>query len=184
MTVFFNRHLDLLQIDHTHAGSSSGFYGSPGKFDFTENSKLDGNNDNGESVLYGLEGDMGKGVDWLASQGVIDVFNGLPDGSDSVIIVPSDIFRSPGGLIPRNADVIIVLSEDWTCDLINIANCYKLRMMKGSHTGNPVTVLRLAGKGTIEEAVLRMGGGISALQGLKISDILDFGSSVSKDDDL
>ena len=173
--------MDFLQIDHTHAGSSSGFYGSPGKFDFTENSKLDGNNDNGESVLHGLEGGMGKGVDWLASQGVIDVFNGLSEGSDSVMIVPSDLFRSPGGLIPRNADVIIVLSEDWTGDLINITNCYKLRMMKGSHTGSPVTVLRLAGKGTIEEAVLRMGGGISALQGLKISDILDFGSSIPKD---
>jgi hypothetical protein len=178
---FLIRHLDFLQIDHTHAGSSSGFYGSPVKLDFTENSKLDGYNDHGESVLHGLEGGMGKGVDWLASQGVIDVFNGLPEGSDSVIIVPSDLFRSPGGLIPRNADVIIVLSEDWTCDLLNITNCYKLRMMKGSHTGNPVTVLRLAGKGTIEEAVLRMGGGISALQGLKISDILDFGSSIPKD---
>ena len=175
------RHLDYLQIDHTHAGSSSGFSGSPGKINSIENTKLDDNNDNGDTVLYGLDGGMGKGLDWLASQGVIDVFNSLPAGSDSVILVQTDLFRSPGGLIPRNADVIIVLSEDWSCDLINITNCYKLRMMVGGHSGTPITVLRLAGKGTIEEAILRVGGGLSALQGLKISEILDFGSSIPRD---
>ena len=175
------RHLDYLQIDHTHAGSSSGLSGSPGKINPTENTKIDDNNDNGDTVLYGLDGGMGKGLDWLASQGVIDVFNRLPAGSDSVILVQTDLFRSPGGLIPRNADVIIVLSEDWSCDLINITNCYKLRMMLGGHSGTPITVLRLAGKGTIEEAILRVGGGLSALQGLKISEILDFGSSIPRD---
>ena len=134
--------------------------------------KGDDNSENGESTVRGLDGIMGSGLGWLRGQGVVDSFNKCPKG---ILLVQNNIFRSPGGLVPRNADAIIVLSESWSGDCVNIRDCYRLQETAGAYTGDTVTIVRVAAKGTLEEAVIRAGGHLTALQGIKFKNLSDPG---------
>ena len=125
--------------------------------------------------MRGLDGGQGQGLGWIKGQGVIDAFNGLSDDAHGVLLVRCDLFRSQGGLLPRNADVIIVLSESWSMNCLDVKACYRLRLLSADCL-HSVTVLRVAVQGTIEEALVRGKGSLSTLQGRKISALLDVGS--------
>ena len=134
--------------------------------------KGDDNSENGESIVRGLDGIMGSGLGWLRGQGIVDSFNKCPKG---ILLVQNNVFRSPGGLIPRNADAIIVLSESWSGDCVSIRDCHRLQLVAGDYTGDTVTIIRVAARGTLEEAVIRAGGNLTALQGIKFKNLSDPG---------
>ena len=123
-----------------------------------------------------MDGGQGPGLGWVKGQGVIEAFNSLAEGTEGVLLVRCDLFRSQGGLLPRNADVVIVLTESWSSDCLDVNACYRLRLLS-AECPRPVTVLRVAAQGTIEEALVRGRGSLSTLQGRKISALLGVGST-------
>ena len=126
-----------------------------------------------ESKVRGLEGDMGEGLAWLRGQSEIDAFNVLKSHQGHVLLVTSDLFRC-GGLLPHHADVVIVLSENWGVEQTDIQHCYTLRAMnlESSSNATHVRIIRVVSKGTLEETLVRKKGHITALQGVRISSLL------------
>ena len=127
----------------------------------------------GDSKVRGLRGDIGDGLDWLRGQSAIDDFNNLEPYEGHVLLVTSKLFRS-SGLLPRQADVVIVLSENWGVEQTDMKNCYSLRMMgvESNPGATHLRIIRVVSKGTLEEVLARKQGRISDLQGMKISDLL------------
>jgi len=106
---------------------------------------------------------VGGSLSWLSSQQCVHEFNST--NVDSCVVLTTCSAFEPPNSIPRLADVVIVLSENWVtpCD---IHACYRTRLMAAGHTGDPVHVIRLVAKGTLEEAVARgKSGGLAVLQG-------------------
>jgi hypothetical protein len=169
-------HLDHIGQQHFYAGLAGNTPIPLAPSTPDETPKGDDHGESGESSVRGLDGGQGPGLGWVKGQGVIEAFNSLSEGTEGVLLVRCDLFRSQGGLLPRNADVIIVLSESWSSDCLDVNACYRLRLLS-TECPRPVTVLRVAVQGTIEEALVRGKGSLSTLQGRKISALLDVGST-------
>lgn len=65
------------------------------------------------------------------------------------MVVTKEVFLIPG-LLPWKADVVIMLSDDWITPT-DIRSCFRLRLTSAGPSGDPVTVVRIVAKGTIEE---------------------------------
>ena len=166
---FFLRYLERNRIDHTYAclARESGVGSS------TSAPKSGYSGEDGNVKVRGLEGDMGDGLGWLCGQNAIDDFNSLEPDQGHVLLVTSDLFRS-GGLLPRQADVVVVLSENWGVEQTDIKHCYLLRVMgmESNPGATHLRIIRVVSKGTLEEVLARKQGRITDLQGLKISGLL------------
>jgi hypothetical protein len=169
-------HLEHIGLQHVYAGLAGDTPGPWAPPTPDETPKADDHGDSVESSVRGLDGGQGPGLGWVKGQGVIEAFNSLAEGTEGVLLVRCDLFRSQGGLLPRNADVIIVLSESWSSDCLDVNACYRLRLLS-TECPRPVIVLRVAVQGTIEEALVRGRGSLATLQGRKISALLDVGST-------
>jgi hypothetical protein len=124
-----------------------------------------------------LEGDM----IWLSVQA--ELFDERDDSSAGVIVVTSHMMSMPG-LLPREVDVVIVMSESWdeVRTARDICQRFKLRLLSAGHTGDPVTVVRIVAKNTVEETLVRKKQSLIRCQGMPIRDLLGSAAFTSKDD--
>lgn len=109
-------------------------------------------------------------VSWLSAQSAVHKFNrtALNASSPALMIVNKEVFLQPG-LLPWKADVVIILSDDWISPT-DIKNCFRLRLASDGPSGDPVTVVRVVAKGTLEEVATRRGGLLN-LQHISLIDI-------------
>eukprot|EP01035_Chromulina_nebulosa_P017286 gene17286-22822_t len=105
---------------------------------------------------------------WLQTQIVVQKFNRTPAAASALMVVTKDVFSSPG-VIPWKADVVIILSDDWISPT-DIRTCFRLRLTSAGPSGDPVNVVRVVSKQTIEESVARRGS-LMNLHNILLSDI-------------
>jgi hypothetical protein len=105
---------------------------------------------------------------WLRAQTVIQKFNRTSQTASAILLITKDVFLQPG-LLPWKADVVIILSDDWITPT-DIRSCFRLRLTSAGPSGDPVTVVRIVAKGTLEELVARRGSLLN-LQGIALGDL-------------
>lgn len=115
-----------------------------------------------------LEGGSASLV-WLKTQLAVSQFNKIPSANNAILVTTSRIFKDDD-LIPYAADVVIILSDDWLTP-VDIKRHYRLRLRKNGAPKDPVTIMRLVAKGTLEEIVVRKGSLLN-LQGSGLNDVL------------
>lgn len=105
---------------------------------------------------------------WLVSQSVIQKFNRTPLAASALMIATKEVFQHPG-LIPWKADAVILLSNDWISPS-DIRSCFRLRLNSAGPSGDPLTVVRIVAKSTLEEVVARRNSLLN-IQGLSVAEI-------------
>lgn len=105
---------------------------------------------------------------WLGEENNIQLFND-PSVLSSILLTSLSAFKSPS-MSPWLADAVILLSHEWD-QYCEIKNCFRLRLLKAGPRGDPVTIIRVSSKNTIEEVMLRQKTGLPQLQGMKLMDL-------------
>ena len=119
---------------------------------------------------------------WYVLQEKILRFNTstLPD----ILIVLTNVFNCGNCLIPYTADLILVLSDNWT-QITDIKKCVQLgrlvscssEVSENKYPSNEkyllpnMTILRIITRGTLEEAIIKCGGSLAYLQGKKLNEV-------------
>jgi len=106
--------------------------------------------------------------EWVASQKAVQVFNS-PLNDTCVLLCSKHVFQPPN-VPPQQADAVVILSDDWTCTT-EVRDCFRLRLLSAGPTGPPLTVVRVAAGGTIEERMARKGASVLQLQGTPMSQL-------------
>ena len=163
-----HRHLAGAGVLHRVAGTASGGLSQahpPASGTFASCFVLD-------AARRGVDGSLGEGLGWLQTQAHVHAFDHLPEGSGgapSVLLVRNDVFRGVGALAPTRADAVVVLTDSWVAP-VDVLASVRLRRLADGPGGAHLTVVRVATKGTLDEAVVRRGG-VAALRGARISDL-------------
>jgi hypothetical protein len=105
---------------------------------------------------------------WIGEENNIQLFNDQSVLS-SILLTTHSAFKSPS-MTPWLADAVILLSHEWD-SYCEIRNCFRLRLLKSGPKGDPVTIIRVSSKNTIEDVMLRQKTGLPQLQGIKLSDL-------------
>lgn len=107
-------------------------------------------------------------LNWFAEEINTQMFN---DSSvlSCVLLTTAASFKSPSAA-PWLADAIIMVSFDWS-QYLDMKNCFRLRLIDAGPSGDPVTVVRLCSKSTIEEVMIKNKSSIPSLQGLKVAEL-------------
>lgn len=105
---------------------------------------------------------------WVASQKGVQVFNS-PLNDTCVLLCSKHVFQPPN-VPPQQADAVVILSDDWT-QCTEVRDCFRLRLLSAGPTGPPLTVVRVAAGGTIEERMARKGCSLLQLQGTPLSQL-------------
>lgn len=105
---------------------------------------------------------------WVASQKAVQVFNS-PLNDTCVLLCSKHVFQPPN-VPPQQADAVVILSDDWT-HCTEVRDCFRLRLLSAGPTGPPLTVVRVAACGTIEERMARKGCSLLQLQGTPLSQL-------------
>ena len=169
-------------VRHTVAGLGSGAWLGSGL-------ELELESGSGSRSSLGA-GSEGGGLSWLAAQREVHDFNCSRDSLSCVVVATVAAFQPPN-IVPRLVDVAIILSENSMAP-VDIGACFRTRLIAAGHTGDPITVIRVVARGTIEEATARavsgkfstsvagggalssamcLGGGLAALQGSRVGDV-------------
>ena len=105
---------------------------------------------------------------WVASQKAVQVFNS-PLNDTCVLLCSKHVFQPPN-VPPQQADAVVILSDDWT-HCTEVRDCFRLRLLSAGPTGPPLTVVRVAACGTIEERMARKSCSLLQLQGTPLSQL-------------
>lgn len=106
---------------------------------------------------------------WLSEERNVQSFND-PSVLSCILLTTSSVFQSPN-TAPWLADAVIVLSHNWA--LYNeIKGCFRMRLLRSGPSGDPVTIVRVCSKNTLEEMMMKHRIGIPQLQGIKLSELL------------
>eukprot|EP01033_Poteriospumella_lacustris_P008003 gene8003-5760_t len=107
-------------------------------------------------------------LNWFAEEINTHVFNDKSVLS-CVMLATAASFKSPS-TTPWLADAIIMLSYDWN-QYLDVKNCFRLRLIDAGPSGDPVTVVRLCSKSTIEEVMVKNKASIPSLQDRPVGDL-------------
>ena len=105
---------------------------------------------------------------WLAQESNIQLFND-PSVLSSILLTTFHAFQSPS-TSPWLADAVILLSHHWD-SYYDLKNCFRMRLLHTGPQGDPVTVVRVCSKNTIEEVLCKQKVGVPQLQGQRLTDI-------------
>jgi hypothetical protein len=119
--------------------------------------------------VVGIPGcnDMQDDFNWLMCQDSLKRFNQA--STPQVLVLTSTILKSECGIRPTNADVILVLSENWT-SCTDLRKVLQLGYLENSNN-KKLNIIRVYTKGTLEEALVKSGCTLPCLQGKKLSAI-------------
>lgn len=132
-------------------------------------------NQNIDHQVVGIPGCnyMQDDFNWLTCQDSLKMFNQA--AYPQILVVTSTILKSKCGIRPTNADVILILSENWTSgtDIRKILQLGYLRTENdlGRLHNKSLNIIRVYTKGTLEEALVKSGCSLPCLQGKKLGGI-------------
>jgi hypothetical protein len=168
-----HHYLELNNIEHLHPhlllqNGKNSLKDQQNPLDYMNNPIFSGRNSDNGNQRYNDYFHSRDRLYWLSEENNIQLFN---DASvlSSILLTSLNVFKSPS-MTPWLADAVILLSHEWDsyCD---IKNCFRLRLLKSGPRGDPVTIIRVSSKNTIEDVMLKQKTGLPQLQGMKLSDL-------------
>lgn len=105
---------------------------------------------------------------WLEEEKNVQMFNNDTVLSN-ILLATNQVFKSPCSS-PWLADAVIVLGHDFE-QVPDFRSCFRLRLLRAGPSGDPVTIVKVCAKKTLEEVVLRQKTTLYRLRGSRLSDL-------------
>lgn len=115
---------------------------------------------------------IGGFLDHIASENAIFEHNQSQDNNSCVILGTTDALKT-NTLNAQGVDVIIVLSENYIeRESLNIYKAFRMRLMAAGKSGDPITVVRIRTRDTLEETLTINQSSLSQCKGMSLSQTL------------